>query len=228
MIDRSQGYIGVLIDDLVTKENREPYRMMTSRSEYRLLLRQDNADLRLRKIGYEIGLITQEQYDYVVQKENLIKEEVNRLQSLKIGANKKTQEFLERHNSASLKTGTYMSELMCRPELSYEILAELDEDRPILPADVIEQVNINIKYDGYIKRQQKQVEQFKKIENKKIPVDIDYDDIGSLRLEARQKLTKYRPLSVGQASRISGVSPADISVLLIYLETYYKSGKIHF
>lgn len=228
VIDRSQGYIGVLIDDLVTKENREPYRMMTSRSEYRLLLRQDNADLRLRKIGYEIGLITQEQYDYVVQKENLIKEEVNRLQSLKIGANKKTQEFLERHNSASLKTGTYMSELMCRPELSYEILAELDEGRPILPADVIEQVNINIKYDGYIKRQQKQVEQFKKIENKKIPVDIDYDDIGSLRLEARQKLTKYRPLSVGQASRISGVSPADISVLLIYLETYYKSGKIHF
>ena len=228
VIDRSQGYIGVLIDDLVTKENREPYRMMTSRSEYRLLLRQDNADLRLRKIGYEIGLITQEQYDYVVQKENLIKEEVNRLQSLKIGANKKTQEFLERHNSASLKTGTYMSELMCRPELSYEILAELDEDRPILPADVIEQVNINIKYDGYIKRQQKQVEQFKKIENKKIPVDIDYDDIGSLRLEARQKLTKYRPLSVGQASRISGVSPADISVLLIYFETYYKSDKIHF
>lgn len=228
VIDRSQGYIGVLIDDLVTKENREPYRMMTSRSEYRLLLRQDNADLRLRKIGYEIGLITQEQYDYVVQKENLIEEEVNRLQSLKIGANKKTQEFLERHNSASLKTGTYMYELMCRPELSYEILAELDEDRPILPADVIEQVNINIKYDGYIKRQQKQVEQFKKIENKKIPVDIDYDDIGSLRLEARQKLTKYRPLSVGQASRISGVSPADISVLLIYLETYYKSGKIHF
>ena len=228
VIDRSQGYIGVLIDDLVTKENREPYRMMTSRSEYRLLLRQDNADLRLRKIGYEIGLITQEQYDNVVQKENLIEEEVNRLQSLKIGANKKTQEFLERHNSASLKTGTYMSELMCRPELSYEILAELDEDRPILPADVIEQVNINIKYDGYIKRQQKQVEQFKKIENKKIPVDIDYDDIGSLRLEARQKLTKYRPLSVGQASRISGVSPADISVLLIYLETYYKSGKIHF
>ena len=228
VIDRSQGYIGVLIDDLVTKENREPYRMMTSRSEYRLLLRQDNADLRLRKIGYEIGLITQEQYDYVVQKENLIEEEVNRLQSLKIGANKKTQEFLERHNSASLKTGTYMSELMCRPELSYEILAELDEDRPILPADVIEQVNINIKYDGYIKRQQKQVEQFKKIENKKIPVDIDYDDIGSLRLEARQKLTKYRPLSVGQASRISGVSPADISVLLIYLETYYKSGKIQF
>ena len=228
VIDRSQGYIGVLIDDLVTKENREPYRMMTSRSEYRLLLRQDNADLRLRKIGYEIGLITQEQYDYVVQKENLIEEEVNRLQSLKIGANKKTQEFLERHNSASLKTGTYMSELMCRPELSYEILAELDEDRQVLPADVIEQVNINIKYDGYIKRQLKQVEQFKKIENKKIPVDIDYDDIGSLRLEARQKLKKYRPLSVGQASRISGVSPADISVLLIYLETYYKSGKIHF
>ena len=223
VIDRSQGYIGVLIDDLVTKENREPYRMMTSRSEYRLLLRQDNADLRLRKIGYEIGLITQEQYDYVVKKEKLIEEEVSRLQNLKIGANKRTQEFLKKHNSASLKTGTYMSELMCRPELSYEILAELDEDRPVLPADVIEQVNINIKYDGYIKRQQKQVEQFKKIENKKISSDIDYDDIGSLRLEARQKLTKYRPLSVGQASRISGVSPADISVLLIYLETYYKN-----
>ena len=223
VIDRSQGYIGVLIDDLVTKENREPYRMMTSRSEYRLLLRQDNADLRLRKIGYEIGLITQEQYDYVVKKEELIQKEVTRLQNLKIGANKRTQEFLERHNSASLKTGTYMSELMCRPELSYEILAELDEDRPILPTDVIEQVNINIKYDGYIKRQQKQVEQFKKIENKKIPSDIDYDDIGSLRLEARQKLTKYRPISVGQASRISGVSPADISVLLIYLEAYYKN-----
>ncbi|MBU5430843.1 tRNA uridine-5-carboxymethylaminomethyl(34) synthesis enzyme MnmG [Kineothrix sp. MSJ-39] len=223
VIDRSQGYIGVLIDDLVTKENREPYRMMTSRSEYRLLLRQDNADLRLRKIGYEIGLITQEQYDYVVKKEELIQKEVTRLQNLKIGANKKTQEFLEKHNSASLKTGTYMSELMCRPELSYEILAELDEDRPVLPADVIEQVNINIKYDGYIKRQQKQVEQFKKIENKKIPSDIDYDDIGSLRLEARQKLTKYKPISVGQASRISGVSPADISVLLIYLETYYKN-----
>ena len=185
----------------------------------------------VKKLGCETvaeGVETQEQYDYVVQKENLIEQEVNRLQSLKIGANKKTQEFLERHNSASLKTGTYMSELMCRPELSYEILAELDEDRPILPADVIEQVNINIKYDGYIKRQQKQVEQFKKIENKKIPVDVDYDDIGSLRLEARQKLTKYRPLSVGQASRISGVSPADISVLLIYLETYYKSGKILF
>ena len=223
VIDRSQGYIGVLIDDLVTKENREPYRMMTSRSEYRLLLRQDNADLRLRKIGYEIGLITQEQYDYVVKKEELIQKEVTRLQNLKIGANRRTQDFLERHNSASLKTGTYMSELMCRPELSYEILAELDEDRPVLPADVIEQVNINIKYDGYIKRQQKQVEQFKKIENKKIPSDIDYDDIGSLRLEARQKLTKYRPISVGQASRISGVSPADISVLLIYLEAYYKN-----
>ena len=218
VIDRSQGYIGVLIDDLVTKENREPYRMMTSRSEYRLLLRQDNADLRLRKIGYEIGLITQEQYDYVVQKENLIKEEVNRLQSLKIGANKKTQEFLERHNSASLKTGTYMSELMCRPELSYEILAELDEDRPILPADVIEQVNINIKYDGYIKRQQKQVEQFKKMEARKIPEDIDYDDIKSLRIEAVQKLKSFRPSNIGQASRIAGVSPADISVLHVYLE----------
>ena len=223
VIDRSEGYIGVLIDDLVTKENREPYRMMTSRSEYRLLLRQDNADLRLRKYGYEAGLISQEQYDYVCLKEKLIEQEVARLQEFKVGANKKTQEFLARHNSASLKTGTTMAELMCRPELTYEMLAEIDEDRPQLSADVIEQVNINVKYDGYIKRQQKQVESFKKIENKKIPEDIDYEKVNSLRLEAKQKLEKYRPVSVGQASRISGVSPADISVLLIYLESYYKN-----
>jgi len=222
VIDRSEGYIGVLIDDLVTKENREPYRMMTSRSEYRLLLRQDNADLRLRKIGYEAGLVSQEEYDYVVLKEKMIADEVSRLQQFKVGANKRTQGFLARHDSASLKTGTTMAELMCRPELTYEMLAEIDEERPNLPEDVIEQVNINIKYDGYIKRQQKQVEQFKKIENKKIPEDINYEDVNSLRLEAKQKLEKYRPVSVGQASRISGVSPADISVLLIYLETYYK------
>lgn len=224
-IDRSEGYIGVLIDDLVTKENFEPYRMMTSRAEYRLLLRQDNADLRLRKIGYQVGLITKEQYDYVVEKEQLIAKEVSRLQHTKIGANKTTQEFLEKHNSALLKTGTTMAEIMCRPELSYEILAEIDPERKPLSDDVIEQVNINIKYDGYIKRQQKQVEQFKKIENKKIPENIDYEDVSSLRIEARQKLKKYKPLSVGQASRISGVSPADISVLLIYLEQLYKKRK---
>ena len=222
VLDRSQAYIGVLIDDLVTKDNREPYRMMTSRSEYRLLLRQDNADLRLRKYGYEAGLISQEEYDYVCLKEKLISQEVARLQEFKVGANKRTQEFLARHDSASLKTGTTMAELMCRPELTYEMLAEIDEERPDLSADVIEQVNINVKYDGYIKRQQKQVESFKKIENKKIPEDINYENVNSLRLEAKQKLEKYRPVSVGQASRISGVSPADISVLLIYLETYYK------
>ena len=222
IIDRSEGYIGVLIDDLVTKETFEPYRMMTSRSEYRLLLRQDNADLRLRKKGYEAGLVSKEEYDYVVLKEKLIKEEVERLQNTVIGANKKTQEFLAAHNSASLKTGTTLAELMCRPELSYEILSEIDTERKPLRDDVIEQVNINIKYDGYIKRQIKQVEQFKKIENKKIPADIDYDDVNSLRLEARAKLKIFKPLSVGQASRISGVSPADISVLLIYLEQIYK------
>lgn len=221
VLDRSEAYIGVLIDDLVTKENLEPYRMMTSRSEYRLLLRQDNADLRLRKKGYEAGLINKEQYEYVVRKEQLIEKEVRRLKETLIGANKYTQEFLAAHNSASLKTGTTLAELMCRPELTYEILAGLDAEREELPEDVIEQVNINIKYDGYINRQRKQVEQFKKIENKKIPADIHYDDVNSLRLEARQKLEKYRPVSVGQASRISGVSPADISMLLIYLEQYH-------
>ncbi len=222
-IDRSQGYIGVLIDDLVTKDNFEPYRMMTSRAEYRLLLRQDNADLRLRKIGYEVGLISKEQYEYVVEKEKLIEEEVERLKNIKIGANKGTQQFLESHNSALLKTGTSMAELMCRPELSYDVLSEIDTDRKHLSEDVIEQVNINIKYDGYIKRQLKQAEQFKKIENKKIPIGIDYENVPSLRIEARQKLNKYSPVSVGQASRISGVSPADISVLLIYLEQFYKN-----
>lgn len=225
IIDRSEGYIGVLIDDLVTKETFEPYRMMTSRSEYRLLLRQDNADLRLRKKGYEAGLITKEQYDYILLKEKLIAEEVERLQNTMIGANKNTQEFLASHDSASLKTGTTLAELMCRPELSYEILAEIDPERKPLNKDIIEQVNINIKYDGYIKRQIKQVEQFKKIENKKIPADIDYDDVSSLRLEARAKLKALKPVSVGQASRISGVSPADISVLLIYLEQFYKNRK---
>jgi len=219
-IDRSEGYIGVLIDDLVTKENFEPYRMMTSRAEYRLLLRQDNADLRLRKIGYEVGLITKEQYEDLLDKEEKIQKEVERLRNTKIGANHKIQEFLESHGSASLKTATSLAEIMCRPELNYELIADIDPERKPLRYDIAQQVEINIKYDGYIKRQLKQVEQFKKIENKKIPQFIDYDDVPSLRIEARQKLKKYAPVSVGQASRISGVSPADISVLLIYLESY--------
>ena len=225
IIDRSEGYIGVLIDDLVLKENLEPYRMMTSRAEYRLLLRQDNADLRLRKKGFQAGLVSKEQYEYIISKEELIQKEVFRLQNKLIGANKNTQDFLEKCNSASLKTGTNLSELMCRPELNYELLAEIDPERECLPSDVIEQVNINIKYDGYITRQLKQVEQFKKIENKKIPEDIDYQKIGSLRIEARQKLILHKPVSVGHASRISGVTPADISVLLIYLEQNYAKDR---
>ena len=218
VLDRSQAYIGVLIDDLVTKENFEPYRMMTSRAEYRLLLRQDNADLRLRKIGYEAGLVSKEQYDYVCKKEQMISNEIERLQNVKVGANKEIQAFLESKGSTGLKTAASLAELISRPELCYEVLADIDQERPELPADVIEQVNINIKYDGYIKRQLKQVEQYKKIEKKKIPVNINYDDIVNLRLEARQKLNKFKPVSVGQASRIAGVSPADISVLLVYLE----------
>ena len=220
ILDRSEAYIGVLIDDLVTKENREPYRMMTSRAEYRLLLRQDNADLRLREKGYEIGLITEEQYRALLMKKSLIEQEINRLKNVLIGASKKNQEFFESHNSATLKTGVSLAELMCRPELSYEILAEIDPGRKELPADVIEQVEIEIKYEGYIERQLRQVEQFKKMEKKKIPSEINYDDIESLRLEARQKLKALKPVSVGQASRISGVSPADISVLVVYLEQW--------
>ena len=218
VLDRSQAYIGVLIDDLVTKENFEPYRMMTSRAEYRLLLRQDNADLRLRKIGYEAGLVTKEQYDYVCKKEALIAKEVERLHNTKVGANQEIQKFLESKGSSGLKTAASLAELICRPELSYEVIAEIDSAREPLSDDVIEQININIKYDGYIKRQLKQVEQYKKMEKKLIPADLDYDDVSSLRLEARQKLKKFQPVSVGQASRISGVSPADISVLLVYLE----------
>ena len=218
ILDRSQAYIGVLIDDLVTKENREPYRMMTSRAEYRLLLRQDNADLRLRKIGYEVGLISKEQYEKTLQKECLIEKEIERLKNTVIGAAKKHQEFLDSHNSSRLKTAATLAELICRPELSYEILSEIDLDREPLPDDVIEQVEIEIKYEGYIERQMRQVEQFKKMEKKRIPSDLDYDDVKSLRLEARQKLKLYKPVSVGQASRIAGVSPADISVLLVYLE----------
>lgn len=220
ILDRSQAYIGVLIDDLVTKESFEPYRMMTSRAEYRLLLRQDNADLRLRKIGYEAGLVSKEVYEATLNKKKLIDDEIDRLKNTVIGAAKKNQIFLQAHESTPLKTGTNLAELMCRPELSYDILAEIDPGRKPLPADVIEQVEIEIKYEGYIERQLRQVEQFKKMEKKKIPVNIDYNDVSSLRLEARQKLILYKPVSVGQASRISGVSPADISVLLIYLEHF--------
>ena len=220
ILDRSEAYIGVLIDDLVTKDNFEPYRMMTSRAEYRLLLRQDNADLRLREKGFKVGLISKSQYDDVLNKKYLIDKEIERLKNVKIGAAKSNQEFLESHGSTALKTGTNIAELLCRPELNYEILRELDPDREWLPDDVIEQVEIEIKYEGYIERQLRQVEQFKKMEKKKIPVDLDYDDVPSLRLEARQKLKSFHPVSVGQASRISGVSPADISVLIVYLEQY--------
>ncbi len=220
VLDRSQAYIGVLIDDLVTKENFEPYRMMTSRAEYRLLLRQDNADLRLRRIGYQVGLVTEEQYQYVCEKEQLIAKEMDRLRQVKVGANKEIQMFLNQKNSSSLKTAASLAELISRPELSYEQIAEIDTDRPCLPKDVIEQININLKYDGYIKRQLKQVEQFQKIENKKIAPGLDYNEIKNLRLEARQKLQKFKPVSVGQASRISGVTPADISVLLVYMESH--------
>lgn len=224
-LDRSQAYIGVLVDDLVTKENFEPYRMMTSRAEYRLLLRQDNADLRLRQIGFEVGLVTKEEYDVTLNKKALIDKEIARLKNTVIGASKEHQQFMEIHGSSLLKTGTNLAELMCRPELSYEILSEIDKERKPLPEDVIEQVEIEIKYEGYIERQLKQVEQFKRMEKKQIPSDLDYQDVGSLRLEARQKLSLYKPVSVGQASRISGVSPADISVLLIYLEQKYYSQK---
>ncbi len=234
ILDRSESYIGVLIDDLVTKDNREPYRMMTSRAEYRLLLRQDNADLRLRKKGYEIGLISEIQYQYLLRKEELIAQEMNRLKTTSVGANKEIQAFLESHNSSSLKTAASLAELICRPELNYELLAEIDKDREAfamelcgektLPVDVIEQVEIEIKYEGYIIRQKRQVEQYKKMENKKIPEDLDYDKVPSLRLEARQKLKLFKPVSVGQASRISGVSPADVSVLLVYLEQKRQSN----
>ena len=217
VLDRSQAYIGVLIDDLVTKGTNEPYRMMTSRAEYRLLLRQDNADLRLTKIGYDIGLIDNERYKKLLDKEKMIDAEVERMKKTTVGARAEVQELLARYESTALQSGTTLAELLKRPELSYEIIGEIDKDRQELPEDVKEQVNIELKYEGYIKRQLRQVEQYKKLENKKIPDDIDYDDVYSLRKEAVQKLKKLRPASVGQASRISGVSPADISVLLIYL-----------
>lgn len=220
VLDRSEAYIGVLIDDLVTKENTEPYRMMTSRAEYRLLLRQDNADLRLREKGYEAGLISKELYEDTLQKKSRIGKETARLKNTMVGASREIQQFLLKHGSSCLKTAASLAELLCRPELSYAILGEIDSGREPLPEDVIEQAEIEIKYEGYISRQKKQVEQFKKMEKKKIPEELNYNDIRSLRLEARQKLIACRPVSVGQASRISGVTPADISVLLIYLEQF--------
>ena len=240
VLDRSQAYIGVLIDDLVTKESHEPYRMMTSRAEYRLLLRQDNADQRLTKIGHEVGLISDERYQQLLNKEEIILSEVERLEHTNIGANQEVQEVLAKYGSTPLSNGTTLAELIRRPELSYEALTNIDKNRALrqkcvdkstnyvdkseknmdkLVQEVIEQIDINIKYDGYIKRQQKQVEQFKKLETKRIPENINYDEIKSLRIEAVQKLKQYRPISIGQASRISGVSPADISVLLVYLES---------
>lgn len=225
VLDRSQAYIGVLIDDLVTKENHEPYRMMTSRAEYRLLLRQDNADLRLSKIGHEIGLVSDEAFERLVWKENAIEEEIRRLEKSIVGAVPAVQEFLREHGSTELKSGSTLAELIKRPELSYQMLEELDESRPDLPEDVIEQVNINIKYEGYIKRQMQQVAQYKKLENRKLSEDFDYSQVQNLRREAMQKLNLYKPMNIGQASRISGVSPADISVLLVYLEQMRYRGK---
>ena len=224
VLDRSEAYIGVLIDDLVTKENHEPYRMMTSRAEYRLLLRQDNADLRLRKKGYQVGLIDEETYQAVLRKEEAIQKEIERTEHATIGGTPEVQKLLEEKGSTLLKSGTTIAELIRRPELNYEDLAPIDKERPELPWDVKQQVEINLKYEGYIQRQLKQVEQFKKLEAKKIPEDLDYEKVGSLRIEARQKLEEYRPISIGQASRISGVSPADISVLLVYLEQYRRNS----
>ena len=218
ILDRSESYIGVLIDDLVTKETFEPYRMMTSRAEYRLLLRQDNADMRLTKKGYEIGLISQDRFDWVCKKERLIEEEITRCENVKVGASKEVQALLESYGSIPLNTASTIAELIRRPELDYEKLAPIDPERKPLAYDVIEQVNILIKYDGYIKRQIKQVEQFKRLEKKKLPQNFDYSEINGLRIEAVQKLNKYQPMNIGQASRISGVSPADTSVILVYLE----------
>ncbi len=224
VLDRSESYIGVLIDDLVTKENHEPYRMMTSRAEYRLLLRQDNADLRLREKGYKVGLVTREQYEYVLWKKEKIQEEKERMEHVHVGASREVQELLKEYGSTLLKNGISLADLIRRPELSYDIVAPLDKNRPQLPQDVRDQVNINIKYEGYIKRQEKQVESFKKLEKKKLPQDLDYSRISGLRIEARQKLEQFRPVSIGQASRIAGVSPADISVLLVYMETYRRTA----
>lgn len=222
ILDRSEAYIGVLIDDLVTKENKEPYRMMTSRAEYRLLLRQDNADIRLYEQGHRVGLLSDERYNKVVEKIKAIDNEIERLKNVSVGGSEKVNNFLIRYESTPLNNGASLAELIRRPELNYEILGEIDENRPQLDTDVIEQVNINIKYEGYISREQKQVEHFKKLENKLIPADIDFDDISGLRIEAKQKLKNYSPRSIGQASRISGVSPADITVLLVYMEQHRR------
>ena len=218
MLHRSESYIGTLIDDLTIKGTNEPYRMMTSRSEYRLLLRQDNADLRLTPKGHEIGLISDERYAAFLRKKEQIEKEIDRVEHTNIGPTPKVLSLLEQYSSTPLKSGIKLGELVRRPELDYEILSPIDEQRPALDKYIREQVNIQIKYDGYIKKQIEQVEKFKKLENRKIPADIDYDAISGLRLEARQKLGKIRPLSVGQASRISGVSPSDMNVLLIYLQ----------
>lgn len=220
VLDRSEAYIGVLIDDLVTKENREPYRMMTSRAEYRLLLRQDNADIRLTEKGYEIGLVSKEEYELLKRRKKEIAEEIERLEHTNIGANEEVQSLLRKYDSTELKSGTTLAELIRRPELNYDLLAPIDKNRTNKDDRVTEQVNISIKYKGYIERQLKQVEQYKKLENKKIPENFDYDKVGSLRIEARQKLKEFLPVSIGQASRISGVSPADISVLLVYMEQH--------
>lgn len=225
IIDRSEAYIGVLIDDLVTKETHEPYRMMTSRAEYRLILRQDNADIRLTKKGYDVGLIDEERYQKLLKKEQEIGQEIERLEKTVVGAGKEVQELLDRYGSAALNTAASLAELIRRPELTYEMLEPIDKERKNLSEDVIEQVNINIKYDGYIKRQLRQVEQFKKLENRRIPEKLDYMAVPSLRIEARQKLIKFKPINIGQASRISGVSPADVSVLLVYLSQYNHEKK---
>ena len=225
VLKRSEAYIGVLIDDLVTKETHEPYRMMTSRAEYRLLLRQDNADLRLTSIGHRVGLISDERYEALLKKKEQIGKEIERVSHVMVGGSKEVQEFLEAHQSTPLKTAVSLAELIRRPELSYELVKPLDKEREPLPADVIEQVNINVKYEGYITRQMRQVEQFKKMEVKLIPEGLDYEDIRGLRIEAKQKLSAVRPHSVGQASRISGVTPADISVLLIYMEQFNRQHK---
>ncbi|MFQ9984396.1 MAG: tRNA uridine-5-carboxymethylaminomethyl(34) synthesis enzyme MnmG [Lachnospiraceae bacterium] len=225
ILERSDGYIGVLIDDLVTKESTEPYRMMTSRAEYRLLLRQDNADLRLTPYGYRVGLISEERYKKLLKKKEQIESEIRRLETATVGTRSEVQTLLEENGSTPLSAGATLAELIRRPELDYDKIAAVDPERKPLPADVCEQVNINIKYEGYIQRQKRQVEHFKKLENKRLAQDIDYEAISGLRIEAKQKLNRYKPVSVGQASRISGVSPADISVLLVYLEQQRRDSQ---
>ena len=224
ILDRSEAYIGVLIDDLLTKETLEPYRMMTSRAEYRLLLRQDNADLRLRKYGYRVGLVSEQDYERTLQKERDTAAEIERLNNTYVGTVPKVQELLEQHSSTPLTAGISLAELVRRPELSYEAIAPLDPERPQLPDDTARQVNIQIKYEGYILRQMQQVEKFRKLESRKIPKELDYDQVKSLRLEATQKLKAFRPENIGQASRIQGVSPADISVLMVYINAYNKEA----